>query len=115
MSGGADESGGMGACGGGPARCVPGTVTLENGEEKMREAGEQIQRGGSLVMDMSASGDCDSAALGAMIEWRRMAEERKCRLSFENIDGRLAKLAQLYQVADLLGMGEAEGEKGAGE
>ena len=64
MSGGADESGGMGACGGGPARCVPGTVTLENGEEKMREAGEQIQRGGSLVMDMSASGDCDSAALG---------------------------------------------------
>ena len=80
----------------------------------MREAGEQIRRGGSLVMDMSASGDCDSAALGAMIEWRRMAEERKCRLSFENIDGRLAKLAQLYQVADLLGMGEGGRRKGGG-
>ena len=77
---------------------------MDNAAEKMREAGGRIRAGAALVMDMSESGDCDSAALGAMIEWRRLAAERKCELRFENIGGRLAKLARLYQVAELFGM-----------
>ena len=109
----ADESGGMGDMegrDGGAERYVPGELTLDNAAEKMREAAGRIRGGGELVMDMSESGDCDSAALGAMIEWRRLAEERKCGLRFENIGGRLAKLARLYQVAELFGMGKDEGE-----
>lgn len=102
-----------GAAGGGPERFSPGTLTLDNAGEKMRDAGARIRADGGLILDMADSGDCDSAALGAMIEWRRLAAERKCDLRFENIGGRLGKLARLYQVADLFGMGkERGGEEG---
>ena len=94
--------------GGGVERFSPGALTLDNAGEKMRDAGVRIRAGGELVLDMSDSGACDSAALGAMIEWRRLAAERKCVLRFENIGGRLGKLARLYQVADLFGMGKSE-------
>ena len=109
----ADESGGMGDLDGrdgGAERCAPGALTLDNAAEKMREAGARIRGGGRLVMDMSESGACDSAVLGAMIEWRRLAAERQCELRFENISGRLAKLARLYQVAELFGIPKNEGE-----
>ena len=119
-TGGTDGSGGTGpdgtvrAGGTGPdgpggvgvERFSPGALTLDNAGEKMRDAGVRIRAGGELVLDMSDSGACDSAALGAMIEWRRLAAERKCVLRFENIGGRLGKLARLYQVADLFGMGK---------
>ena len=94
--------------GAGVERFSPGALTLDNAGEKMRDAGVRIRAGGELVLDMSDSGACDSAALGAMIEWRRLAAERKCVLRFENIGGRLGKLARLYQVADLFGMGKSE-------
>ena len=114
-AGGTDGTGGTGPDGSGPdgsggvgvERFSPGALTLDNAGEKMRDAGVRIRAGGELVLDMSDSGACDSAALGAMIEWRRLAAERKCVLRFENIGGRLGKLARLYQVADLFGMGKA--------
>ena len=108
---GPDGSGGAGPDGPGGVgveRFSPGALTLDNAGEKMRDAGVRIRAGGELVLDMSDSGACDSAALGAMIEWRRLAAERKCVLRFENIGGRLGKLARLYQVADLFGMGKSE-------
>lgn len=111
---GAGGGGGTGTgAGAGWERYVPGVLTLENGAEKLREAEPRIRAGASLVMDMAESGDCDSAALGAMIEWRRLAAERKCDLRFENIGGRLAKLARLYQVAELFGVGKEEDGDGA--
>ena len=109
-SGGTDGPGGVGV-----ERFSPGALTLDNAGEKMRDAGVRIRAGGELVLDMSDSGACDSAALGAMIEWRRLAAERKCVLRFENIGGRLGKLARLYQVADLFGMGKSEGAAEAKE
>ena len=115
---GPDGSGGSGPDGPGGVgveRFSPGALTLDNAGEKMRDAGVRIRAGGELVLDMSDSGACDSAALGAMIEWRRLAAERKCVLRFENIGGRLGKLARLYQVADLFGMGKSEGAAEAKE
>ena len=113
-SGGSGNGGGAGGSGGSGSgeRYVPGALTLENAGEKMREADLRIRQGGALVMDMSGSGDCDSAALGAMIEWRRLAAERMCALRFENIGGRLGKLARLYQVAELFGVGNSDGSGG---
>ena len=118
MTGVGDESGGLAeAIGAGDvSRYFPGALTLDNAGEKLREAGAQIRTGERLVMDMSDSGDCDSAALGAMIEWRRLAAERRCALTFENIGGRLGKLARLYDVADLFGMEKGEpAREGDGE
>ena len=82
-------------------RHAPGAITLENARVKMMEASLRMREGRELVMDMSDSAGCDSAALGAMIEWRRAASERGCRLRYVNVGGRLEKLIHLYQVEDL--------------
>jgi phospholipid transport system transporter-binding protein len=53
-------------------------------------------------IDFAAVTGVDSAAVALLLEWRRMALERKKTLVFENLPANLLALARLYGVAELI-------------
>jgi phospholipid transport system transporter-binding protein len=55
-----------------------------------------------LVIDFAGITGVDSSAVALLLEWRRMAEQRKKKLSFANLPANLLELAVLYGVAELI-------------
>ncbi|MBE8158393.1 MAG: STAS domain-containing protein [Betaproteobacteria bacterium] len=80
----------------------PEEIKFANAEPAIRAGSEEIAKHGELIMDIGALGDGNTAAVCALLEWKRRAAENKCRLDFENIPPRLKELISVYQLESLL-------------
>lgn len=59
---------------------------------------------GTIVVDASALTHIDSSALAVLLECRRQAELRQCKFELHHAPPRLAEMARLYGVQDVLGL-----------
>lgn len=59
---------------------------------------------GTVVVDASALTHIDSSALAVLLECRRQAEARQCKFEVHRAPPRLAEMARLYGVQDVLGL-----------
>jgi phospholipid transport system transporter-binding protein len=69
------------------------------------EAGLAAIGRGETQFDFSSVTALDSAAVAAMVGWRREALRHGARLDYLHVPASLSSLAQLYGVADLLRAG----------
>lgn len=56
----------------------------------------------TICIDFSGITGVDSAAVALLLDWRRMAVQRKKTVTFSNLPANLLALAELYGVADLI-------------
>ncbi len=80
---------------------LPTTLTLADAETAVRAGCEAIA-GGVDEVDLSRLQRFDSAALAAVLEWRRVAEARQRPLRVTGIPSGLASIARVYGVDHLL-------------
>lgn len=77
------------------------TLTADNAETALK-AGLQAIASGQTEMDLAQLTTVDSAAVAALLAWKRAAAERGAALSFHHIPPNLRSLADLYGVSELL-------------
>jgi len=87
---------------------LPPTLTLDSAGaalDRLRTdaAGSQ----GALAIDASALTDFDTAALALLLQARRLAQAAGRGFEVRGAPPKLAQLAQLYGVAELLGLAQA--------
>lgn len=70
--------------------------------EQALPLGVQAIAAGEREIDMSKVLESDSAGLATMVAWQRAAHKAGGRVKFLNVPLRLARLASLYGVAELL-------------
>lgn len=80
---------------------VEGSITIDN-VVTVAARGVALFNSGDLVIDLARVAEVDSTAVSMLLEWRREANRRNCRLSFINMPQKLQSLVQLYDVADLM-------------
>ena len=81
-------------------------VRLE-GALTMRSVGVWVNRplpAGDVVVDFSAVGEADSAALALLLEWMRRTRESGGAVTVRALPAGLLSLAALYDLSDLLSL-----------
>ncbi len=79
------------------------TLTLTvNSAKTALVAGLRAIEGGQTEIDLAQLTVVDSSAVATLLAWKRAARARQQSLVFRNIPPSLHRLAQLYNVADLL-------------
>jgi len=81
--------------------CPTGFITVANAAA-LAESGKREFGSGDLVVDLAGVTEVDSAALSLLLEWRREAQRRGIRLTFQNLPASLNSLAALYGVSDFI-------------
>jgi phospholipid transport system transporter-binding protein len=82
------------------------TLTLQTAEAALQQLrSEAASRPGAWAIDASALIDFDSAALALLLETRRLAQAAGRSFTVNGAPPKLIQLAQLYGVAELLGLG----------
>lgn len=66
------------------------------------EAGRAKAASGDLIVDLSAVGEADSAALALLFDWMRATRDGKHTLTVTGLPAELRSLAALYGVDELL-------------
>lgn len=77
------------------------TLTLSNAKTAL-DAGLRAIEGGQTEIDLAQLTIVDSAAVATLLAWQRAAHARCQPLLFTHVPASLHRLAQLYDVADLL-------------
>ena len=77
-------------------------IGYESAGQVIHAGREQISENGELSIDAGALEDGNTLAVCAMIEWRREAMRKNCRLEFVNIPPRIKKLIAVYRLEELL-------------
>lgn len=95
---------------------LPATATLSEASVLAKQAEQAVMQGvaaGSerapLRIDASALQQFDTSLLSVLLHARRQALGAGCAFELESAPAKLAQLAQLYGVAELLGLGAAPG------
>jgi phospholipid transport system transporter-binding protein len=85
---------------------LPAQLTLRDAKATLAALTPAIAAApaGTIVLDASALTHIDSSALAVLLECRRMAEQRQCKFEVQNAPPRLAELARLYGVQELLAL-----------
>ena len=85
---------------------LPTTLTMEHASSVLRDLAEGISKepGEVVVIDASALAELDTSAVAALLECRRIAQINGRCIELRNVPPRLADLARLYAVAELIGI-----------
>lgn len=83
---------------------LPATLTLAEARATLAQLGPQLQAAADPVLDASALRHLDSSALALLLECSRQASAAGRRLGVHGAPPKLVQLAQLYGVAELLGL-----------
>ncbi len=88
---------------------LPASITLRESRDTLRLLSQALQgeQDGEVVIDASPLQQCDTSALAVLLECRRLAQAWGRSFSVRNPPAKLASLAKLYGVADLLFAGAA--------
>jgi phospholipid transport system transporter-binding protein len=83
---------------------LPATITLRESRDTLRLLSQALQgeQDGEVVIDASPLQQCDTSALAVLLECRRLAQAWGRAFSVRNPPQKLASLAKLYGVGDLL-------------
>ncbi len=83
---------------------LPATITLRESRDTLRLLAQALQgeQDGQVVIDASPLQQCDTSALAVLLECRRLAQAWGRAFSVRNPPQKLASLAKLYGVGDLL-------------
>ncbi len=84
---------------------VSGRLTLDTARgaaEALFNGGLRIAEGERLTVDLSGVEAVDSSAISVLLQWLRLAQQKKISLVFINLPANLRSLADLYSVADVL-------------
>lgn len=80
---------------------VEGAVLIDNVVAVVTQGVALFNRE-DLIIDLAQVDEVDSSAVSMLLEWRREASRRNCRLSFINMPRKLQNLAQLYGIGELI-------------
>ncbi len=87
---------------------VDGRLTFETVDARLLERSrERVSGHGKLVVDLGGVEEGDSAGLALLIEWRCWAHHAGMALEFENVPSSLLGIADISDVAELLGLSPA--------
>lgn len=83
---------------------LPATITLRESRDTLRLLSQALQgeQDGEVVIDASPLQQCDTSALAVLLECRRLAQAWGRGFNVRNPPEKLASLARLYGVGDLL-------------
>jgi len=83
---------------------LPASITLRESRDTLRLLSQALQgeQDGEVVIDASPLQQCDTSALAVLLECRRLAQAWGRSFSVRNPPVKLASLAKLYGVGDLL-------------
>jgi phospholipid transport system transporter-binding protein len=84
---------------------LPATITLRESRDTLRLLSQALQgeqQDGEVVVDASPLQQFDTSALAVLLECRRLAQAWGRTFSVRNPPDKLAALAKLYGVGDLL-------------
>lgn len=73
---------------------------------------DRLERGGSVVVDLSGVTRTDSAGLALLVHWSRRARVRGARLELRNVPGQMLSIARTVGLEGRL-LGGAQGESPA--
>ena len=79
----------------------PTSLTMQDAASSLQPGLDAI-RGGSADIDLSRMERFDSAAVAALLVWRRAAQSAGLSLRIASVPAGLQSLADLYGVAELL-------------
>jgi phospholipid transport system transporter-binding protein len=79
----------------------PTSLTMQDAASSLQPGLDAI-RGGSADIDLSRMDRFDSAAVAALLVWRRAAQSAGLSLRIASVPAGLQSLADLYGVAELL-------------
>ncbi len=87
---------------------LPASITLRESRDTLRLLSQALQgeQDGEVVIDASPLQQCDTSALAVLLECRRLAQAWGRSFSVRNPPVKLASLAKLYGVGDLLFAGK---------
>ncbi len=83
---------------------LPARITMGTARAARAQLQPLLQASTAPVIDASGLVDLDTAALALLLDCRRQAQARGQALQLVGAPAQLAQLAQLYGVADLLGL-----------
>lgn len=83
---------------------LPASLTMADARATLERLAPQLDSADSPVIDASALQQLDSAAVSVLLECRRQAAARGRTLRVTGAPPKLAQLAQLYGVAELLAL-----------
>lgn len=83
---------------------LPARVTMNDARATLAQLQPLLQGADAPVIDASALVDLDTAAIALLLECRRQAQARGRPLQVLGAPAKLAQLARLYGVEDLLGL-----------
>jgi phospholipid transport system transporter-binding protein len=88
---------------------LPAQLTLRDASLALRALEPAIAQAAeaTITLDAAALAQIDSAALAVLLACRRQAESRQRHFEVVNAPARLAELARLYGVQDLLALRES--------
>jgi phospholipid transport system transporter-binding protein len=84
---------------------LPATVTEREARDTLRMLGQAMQRedgGKAVIVDAAALAKFDSSAIAVLLECRRQAQAGGRLFAVRHMPQRLADLAKLYGVQELL-------------
>ena len=76
---------------------ITAPLLLKQSEERFNSA-----EGVELQIDLGGVAESDSAGLALLLEWLRVARQRKQRVHFANLPAQIAALARISEVEELL-------------
>ncbi|MEK8053432.1 STAS domain-containing protein [Ideonella sp. DXS22W] len=86
------------------AIALPASLTMADARGTLERLAPQLASAEQPVLDASALQQLDSAAVSVLLECRRQAAARGRTLRVSGAPPKLAQLAQLYGVAELLAL-----------
>lgn len=81
---------------------VFGALNAETATDLLDRSEQAFKDATALEIDLANVPEGDSAGLALMIEWLRLAKQRKQQIKFENVPEQIAALARISEVEKLL-------------
>ena len=83
---------------------LPARITMSDARATLAQLQPLLQAAAAPVIDASALADLDTAAIAVLLDCRRQAQAAGKTLQVVGAPAKLAQLATLYGVADLLAL-----------
>ena len=90
---------------------VSGVLDASTAREMLEESEARFEQFAGLDIDLGGVGESDSAGLALLIEWLRLARQRKKEIHFANVPAQIEALARISEVEDLIGGSEKKETK----
>jgi phospholipid transport system transporter-binding protein len=85
---------------------VQGPVTIDNVLAVTQQGTALFDSKPYWTVDLNEITDVDSTVISMLLEWRRIARRKNCRLQFVNLPASLKSLIQLYGIVELIPVSE---------